>query len=193
MMLSELSFTLQSLDWILYLLGIQNHIILVELGHVLHPGGWHLVLTGGVLSQLLSQLQIEELFRHSQGWQLLSGAVWPGQGDMLVTCTPPCLLCCEVGDFCPLQCKWDLCQWGYLNTQMYLPAFFFKTEFISFDFEYLYNLKIRVSIHTQIVYNLNRIIVNLQVYMKTIDILFKFIFQLMYFLTIDIFTILNRL
>ena len=55
-----------------------------------------------------------------------------------------------------------LCQWVSLNTDDVSSSFFlFKIEFISFDFEFLYNLKISVSIHTQIVYNLHRIIVNL--------------------------------
>lgn len=175
MMLSELSFTLQSLDRILYLLGIQNHIILVDLGHVLHPGRWHLVLTGSSLPAVVSAADgrtVSSLIEPvASEWRSVART-----GRCASHVHTPCLLCCGVGDFCPLQCKWDLCQWGSLNTQMYLPAFFFKTEFISFDFEYLYNLKISVSIHTQIVYNLNRIIVNLQIYMKTIDILFKFIF-----------------
>ena len=55
-----------------------------------------------------------------------------------------------------------LCQWVSLNTDDVSSRFFlFKIEFISFDFEFLYNLKISVSVHTQIVYNIHRIIVNL--------------------------------
>lgn len=55
-----------------------------------------------------------------------------------------------------------LCQWVSLNTDDVSSSFFlFKIEFISFDFEFLYNLKISVSVHTQIVYNIHRIIVNL--------------------------------